>query len=171
MSMLRGMMVRRSRGTLWRARTGPAAKFEGVITQSPRVRAVVQYARIIETGGTSGSVVTIHTPIRAAAMLAIQAPPTLCACTISIRSDAIRRSKARALLLSRNGLTVALTSGIHSPPDAVSSATSGPSSPATSARAPACRSVNATLRAVRATGSSRRAGTICRTVASAKVRG
>src|SRR5262249_35441292 len=73
--------------------------------------------------------------------------------------------------VSLNGLTVAFTSGTHSPPHAVSSATSGPSSAATSARAPDCASAQATLSAARATGSSRKAGTICRTVALAKVRG
>src|SRR6476646_10221590 len=38
-------------------------------------------------------------------------------------------------------------------------------------RAPACSSIWATLSAVRATGSSRSAGTICRMVAPASVRG
>src|SRR6516165_5743416 len=104
-------------------------------------------------------------------MLAIQAPPTLCACTISTCSEAIRRPRMRALRLSLNGLTVAFTSGARSPPKAVSSPTSGPSSPASSARAPDCTSAAATLSAVRATGPSRKAGTICRTVASAKVCG
>src|SRR5215831_247330 len=42
MSMLRGMIVRRSARMLWRAMTGAAAKFEGVITQSPRARAAAQ---------------------------------------------------------------------------------------------------------------------------------
>ena len=119
----------------------------------------------------SGSVVTSRTAIRAAVKLAIQAPPALCACTISMRSEAITRWRARALRLSRNGLTVALTSGTHSPPDAVSSPTSGPSSAATSTRAPACRSAATTSIAVRATGSSRKAGTICRIVAPTKVGG
>src|SRR5215831_19052902 len=141
--------------------TGAAAKFDGVITQSPRR----------PESGTSSSVVTSNTGIRRAAMLAIQAPPTLCACTISTCSEAIRRPRMRALRLSLNGLTVAFTSGAHSPPMAVSSPTSGPSSPATSARAPDCTSAAATLSAVRATGPSRKAGTICRTVASAKVCG
>src|SRR5262249_50388751 len=109
--------------------------------------------------------------IRAAAMLAIQAPPTLWACTMSTCSEKIRRSRTRAPRLSLNGLTVAFTSGTQSPPHAVSSETSGPSSAATSARAPDCTSAEATLSAARAIGSSRKAGTICRTVASAKVRG
>src|ERR1700730_6698061 len=109
--------------------------------------------------------------MRAVAMRAIQAPPMLCACTISTCSEAIRRSRVRALRLSLNGLNVAFTSGAHSPPKAVSSPTSGPSSAATSARAPDCTSAEATLSAVRATGSSRKAGRICRTVAFAKVCG
>src|SRR5262245_51567100 len=104
-------------------------------------------------------------------MLAIQAPPTLWACTMSTCSEKIRRSRTRAPRLSLNGLTVALTSGTQSPPHAVSSETSGPSSAATSARPPDCTSAEATLSAARAIGSSRKAGTICRTVASAKVRG
>ena len=43
--------------------------------------------------------------------------------------------------------------------------------PATSARAPACSSARVTISAVRAAGSSRSAGTICRTIAPANVRG
>lgn len=171
MSMQRGMMVSRSRAILWRAITGTAAKFEDVITQSPRASAAAQYARRWEAGGTSGSVVTSQIGVCAAAMLAIHAPPALCACTMSIRSEAMRRSRVRALLLSWNGLMVAFTRGTHSPPDPVSSATSGPSSAATMARAPISRSAAATFSAVRATGSSRNAGTICKTVAAAKVRG
>src|SRR5262249_35248887 len=85
--------------------------------------------------GTSSSVVTSRTGMRAAAMLAIQAPPTLWACTMSTCSEKIRRSRTRAPRLSLNGLTVAFTSGAHSPPHAVSSETSGPSSAATTARA------------------------------------
>ena len=77
---------------------------------------------------------------------------------------------SRALLRSLNGLTVALANGIHSPPNALSSVTSGPSSAAMSARAPDCSSAWATLTAVRATGPSRSAGTICSTVAPASVR-
>src|SRR5262245_32676974 len=53
MSMQRGMMVSRSRAILWRAITGAAAKFEDVITQSPRVSPAAQYARRWEAGGTS----------------------------------------------------------------------------------------------------------------------
>src|SRR5438034_2650391 len=170
-SMLRGMMVSRSREILWRAIMGAAAKFDGVITESPRASPASQYARRREAGGTSGSVVTSKTEVCAAAMLAIHAPPALCACTMSIRSEAIRRCRLWAPLLSWNGLTVAFTRGTHSPPDPVSSATSGPSSAATSARAPISRSAAATLSAVRAAGSSRNAGTICKTVAPAKVRG
>src|SRR5262245_26589473 len=95
----------------------------------------------------------------------------LCACTMSMCSDAIRASSWRALRLSLSGLAVAFTSGMNSPPKAWSSAASGPSSAATSARVPACSSPAATMSAVRATGSSRSAGTICRMVAPAKVWG
>src|SRR5262249_51220259 len=150
--------------------TGAAGKCDGVLPESPRASAPAQSPRRPEAG-TSSSVLTTRTGIRAAAMLAIQAPPTLCACTISTPSEAIRRPRMRAPRLSLNGLTVAFTSGTHSPPHAVSSATSGPSSAATSARAPDCASAQATSSAARATGSSRKAGTICRTVALAKVRG
>src|SRR5712672_1539953 len=104
-------------------------------------------------------------------MLAIQAPPTLWACTMSTRSDAISFSSVRALRLSLSGLAVAFTSGTHSPPKALSSAASGPSSAATSARAPDCSSAAATVSAARAEGSSRKAGTICKIVAPASVRG
>src|SRR4030088_541610 len=104
-------------------------------------------------------------------MLAIQAAPTLWACTMSTRSAAISFSSVCALRLSLSGLAVAFTSGTHSPPNALSSDASGPSSAATSARAPDCSSAAATVSAARAAGSSRKAGTICKMVAPAKVRG
>ena len=150
--------------------TAEATKLDGAITRSPRAREFAQSARKREPGGTSGSVVTSQTAICEAAKWAHHAPPALCACTMSTRAPAISSSSWRALRLSLNGLKVSFASGTHSPPKALSSSDSGPSSAATTARAPHCSSAWATLRAVRATGPSRNAGTICRTVAPAKVR-
>ena len=122
------------------------------------------------TAGASGSEVTSQTAIRAAAARALQAPPALWACTMSMRSAVTRLSRIRAFLRSRIGLRAALGRFIHSPPNALSSPTSGPSSAAIRARAPACSRAKATLRAARVLGSSYMAGTICNMVAPASVR-
>ena len=90
------------------------------------------------TAGASGSEVTSQTAIRAAAARALQAPPALWACTMSMRSAVTRLSRILAFLRSRSGLRAALGRFIHSPPNALSSPTSGPSSAAIRARAPAC---------------------------------
>ena len=134
--------------------------------RSPRTRADP------ETGGTSGSVVTSQTAICAAAMLALQAA----ADALGVhdvdalgRDQLLERARAAAELEWIDGGV-----GERNPFAAERFELGRPAARRrrrSCARAPDCSSAWATLTAVRATGSSRNAGTICRMVAPARCAG
>src|ERR1035441_5057812 len=91
---------------------------DGAITRSPRASDLPNSVPGQESAGSrSGNEVTRNTGMRWVAASALQAAPALWACTISMRSLAIRLASRRALPRMRSGLNVLLGIGSHLPPE------------------------------------------------------